>query len=169
MIKFLTGIILVQAGTCALLYAGFRGGVDNTQLMLTLGLLDILFCVLAGFWFSAMARRQYREALEALKEQHAREREELRVHAERQKARVVSKSQKQLLRETRRAHAAANLKVGVSFAVALAFGILMLSTQFITFGLLVLTTTGGGLIGWLARGKQLAVSGKKTRLPEKTG
>ena len=37
----------------------------------------------------------------------------------------------------------------------------MLYTQFVTFGLLILTTAGGGLAGYLARGKQAALARKK--------
>ena len=156
MIKFLVGILLVQVGTIALFYAVTRTGLENTQLILTIGLLEILFSVLAAFWFSSIARQRHRDELETVKEEHAREREKIRVNAERQKARIVNKSQKQLLKETRRAHAAANFKVGAAFAGALAFGGVMLYSQFVTFGLLILTTAGGGLTGYLARGKQIA-------------
>jgi len=156
MIKFLIGILLVQVGTIALFYAATRTGLENTQLILTIGLLEILFSVLAAFWFSSIARQRHRDELETVKEEHAREREKIRVNAERQKARIVNKSQKQLIKETRRAHAAANFKVGAAFAGALAFGGVMLYSQFVTFGLLILTTAGGGLAGYLARGKQIS-------------
>jgi hypothetical protein len=155
MLKFFGGVLVVQIVTIGLLFAVTRTGIEDTQLRLTIGLLEILFCVLAGFWFLSMARHRHRDELDSVKEQHAREREELRVHAERQKARVVNKSQKQLLKETKRAHAAANFKVTMSFAGALAFGAIMLYSQFVTFGLLILTSAGGGLAGYLARGKML--------------
>lgn len=158
MLKFLGGILVVQIVTIGLLFAVTRTGIEDTQLRLTIALLEILFCILAGFWFSSMARHRHRDELDSIKEQHAREREELRVHAERQKARVVNKSQKQLLKETRRAHAAANFKVTMSFAGALTFGAIMLYSQFVTFGLLILTSAGGGLAGYLARGKMMEKS-----------
>jgi len=161
MLKFLVGIILVQLVTLALFFAVSGTGLDNTQLMLTIGLLEILFSVLAAFWFSSIARQRHRDELETVKEEHAREREKIRLNAERQKSRIIDKSHKQILKETRRAHAGANLKVGASFAGALALGAFMLSTQFVTFGLLILTTAGGGLAGYLARGKQIALTGKK--------
>jgi len=164
MMKFLIGIILVQTGTIALFYAATKAGLDNTQLMLTIGLLEILFSVLAAFWFSSMARQRHLSDLESVKESHAREREKIRVNAERQKARIISKSQKQLLKETRRAHAMANFKVGAAFAGALVFGSIMLYSQFVTFGLLILTTAGGGLAGYLAKGRQVTLARKKERL-----
>lgn len=161
MLKFLGGVIVVQAVTIALYFAVTGTGLDNTQMMMTIGLLEIVFSVLAAFWFSSLARQRHQGELETIKEEHAREREKIRVNAERQKARVVSKSQKDLLRETRRAHAAANFKIGAAFAGALAFGGVMLYSQFVTFGLLILTTAGGGLAGYLTRGRMLARSLQK--------
>ena len=163
MLKFLVGIILVQCITIALFFAITRTDLDNTQLILSIGLLEILFSVLAAFWFSATARQRYLEELETVKETHAREREKIRVNAERQKSKIVSASQKQILKETRRAHAGASFKVGAAFAGALALGAFMLYTQFVTFGLLILTTAGGGLAGYLARGRQAALARKKKR------
>lgn len=156
MLKFFGGVVLVQLVTIGLFFAVTRTDLEDTQLRLTIGLLEILFSVLAAFWFSSMARQRHRDELETIKEEHAREREKIRVNAERQKARVVSKSQKQILKETRRAHAAANFKVGAAFAGALAFGAIMLYSQFVTLGLLILTTAGGGLAGYLAKGKMTA-------------
>lgn len=161
MLRFWTGIILVQLVTIGLFFAVTRAGLDNTQLMLTIGLLEILFSVLAAFWFSSIARHRHLDELETIKEAHAREREKIRVNAERQKSRIVSKSQQQILKETRRAHAGANFKVGAAFAGALAMGAVMLYSQFVTFGLLILTTAGGGLAGYLARGRQVALARKK--------
>lgn len=157
MLKFLPGIALVQCVTIALFYAVTRTGLDNTQLLLIIGLMEILFSILAAFWFASTARQRHLVELESVKEEHAREREKIRVNAERQKSKIVSASQRQILKETRRAHAGANIKVGAAFAGALAFGAFMLYTQFVTFGLLILTTAGGGLAGYLARGKQVAL------------
>ena len=161
MFKFLTGVVVVQLVTIALFFAVTQAGLDNTQLMLTIGLLEILFSVLAAFWFSAIARQRHQNELEALKEVHAREREKIRVNAERQKSRIISKTHRQMLKETRRAHAGANFKIGTAFAGALAFGAFMLYTQFVTFGLLIMTTAAGALAGYLGRGKQIALAEKK--------
>lgn len=161
MLKFLPGILLIQGVTIALFFAVMRAGLDNTQLVLTIGLLEILFSILAAFWFSAMAKHRHRDELETIKEEHAQEREKIKVNAERQKSKILSKSQKQILKETRRANAGANFKAGAAFAGALTFGGIMLYSQFVTFGLLILTTAGGGLVGYLARGKQFARTRKK--------
>ncbi len=161
MVRFFIGILLVQLVTISLYFAVTRVGLDNTQFMLTIGLLEILFSVLAAFWFSSIARHRHMDELETIKEAHAREREKIRVNAERQKSRIVSKSQQQILKETRRAHAGANFKVGAAFAGALALGVVMLYSQFVTFGLLILTTAGGGLAGYLAKGRQVFLARRK--------
>ncbi len=163
MAKFLFGVLLVQAVTIALFFAAMQAGLDNTQLVLTIGLLEVLFCVLAAFWFSAMARQRHQNELETLKEEHAREREKIKVHAERQKSRILSKSQKEILKESRRTQAAANFKIGAAFTGALLFGGIMLYSQFVTFGLLILTTAGGGLAGYLTRGRQIRLVQKKEK------
>ena len=161
MLKFWPGIILLQLVTLALFYVMGEIKLDVTQLLLTVGLVEILLSVLAAFWFAAIARQCHQDALETVKEEHAREREKIRVNAERAKTRIVNKSHKEMLKETRRAHAGANMKVGAAFAGALALGGLMISTQFVTFGLLLLTTAGGGLAGYMARGRQMALLGDK--------
>ncbi len=167
MVKFFLGILTVQLVTIALFFAVMQTGLANTQMILTIGLLEALFSVLATFWFSALARQRYHNELETLKEEHFKEREKIKVNAERQKSRILSKSQKEILKESRRTQAAANFKIGAAFAGALIFGGIMLYTQFVTFGLLVLTTAGGGLAGYLTRGRQIALARKKNkhRLP----
>ncbi len=163
MVKFFFGILLVQSVTIALFFAAMQAGLDNTQLMLTIGLLEALFSILAAFWFSSIARQRHRDELAGIREEHAREREKIKVNAERQKARILSKSHKEILNESRRSQTAANLKIGAAFAGALLFGGIMLYTQFVTFGLLVLTTAGGGLAGYLAKGRQIALVRKKEK------
>ncbi len=161
MLKFFFGTLLVQLVTLALFFAVTRSGLDNTQLMPAIGLLELLFTVLMAFWFSALAKQRFQDELDNIRESHARERENLKINAERQKARVINKSHKELLKQTRRAHAAANFKIGAVFTGALAFGAVMLYSQFVTFGLLILTTAGGSLAGYLARGRQIALAKKK--------
>ncbi len=165
MLKFWPGIILLQLVTLVLFYLmselELEIDLGASQLWLTIGLVELLFSVLAAFWFASIARQCHQDELETVKEEHAQEREKIRVNAERAKTRIVNKSHKEMLKETRRAHAGANIKVGAAFAGALALGGIMISTQFVTFGLLLLTTAGGGLAGYLARGRQMALLGNK--------
>jgi Flp pilus assembly protein TadB len=126
----------------------------NDSLLLSLIVLELVFILLIAFWFSALARQQAAAETEALKEAHAKEREKLRVNAERQKNKLADQKHKELLRETKRAYAAANLRAGSTVIALLLLGGVMLYTQLFTFGSLLLTAGGSGLLGYLARVKQ---------------
>ncbi len=89
-----------------------------------------------------------------LKEAHAHEREKIRVNAERAKLRATREAQKQVEKEIRRTSAKANFKVGAAVTGAIGLGGLLVLTQFITLGAMVLTTAGGTLGGYLLRYKQ---------------
>lgn len=89
-----------------------------------------------------------------LKEAHASEREKIRVSAERAKLRATKEAQKQVEKEIRRTSAKANFKVGAAVTGAIGLGGLLVLTQFVTLGAMVLTTAGGTLGGYLLRYKQ---------------
>jgi hypothetical protein len=57
-----------------------------------------------------------------LQDRHAREREQILLDAERDKANTVAASYKKIEQETRKAHARANFKVGLAFAAAAGVG-----------------------------------------------
>lgn len=89
-----------------------------------------------------------------LKEAHASEREKIRVNAERAKLRATKEAQKQVEKEIRRTSAKANFKVGAAVTGAIGLGGLLILTQFVTLGAMILTTAGGTLGGYLLRYKQ---------------
>ncbi len=153
MLRFLPGIILLQLATAAVIYALLNAPLEGNPLFVV-ALLGLILSVLTAFWFGSIAKHMHKDALAKTIDKHAKERETIRVNAERQKTKLVKDSQKQITRETNRAHAKANLKVGAVFAAAIGAGGLMLFTQFVTIGLLILTTSGGALVGYLTRLKQ---------------
>ena len=153
--RFFFAVFLIQLVTIGLFYAAVQAGLDNRQLILTIGLLELLFTLLTSFWLSSLARQHHQEQLDAINEAHAREREEIRVHAERQKTRFVNRKHRELRKNQRRIEAGANLKIGAISAAAILFGVTMLSAQLVTFGLLILATTGGTLAGYLIRARQI--------------
>lgn len=155
MIKFLPGIVILQAITAGLTYLLVTGGpTSENHLFFALIALDIAFILLMALWFSSLARQNNFAAMESLKEAHAKEREKLRVNAERQKNRLANKKHKEILKETKRAYRMANIKAGsVVIGLVLLGGVLVYS-QFIAFGSMLLTAGGGGLLGYLARAKQ---------------
>lgn len=153
MLRFLPAIILIQLATAAVIYALINAPLEGNQL-LVIALLGLIISVLAAFWFASIAGHLHNDTLAKTQEKHAQEREAIRVNAERQKSRIVKDTQKQITKATNRAHAKANFKVGAMLAAAIGAGGLMLFTQFLTIGLLILTTSGGALAGYLTRLKQ---------------
>ena len=109
---------------------------------------------LTAFWFGSIAANQRKDAISRLKEDHAKERETIRVNAERAKTRLVKQTQQKAMQEVRRSSRQSNIRVGLGFAAAAGLGSLLLLTQFVSVGLLVLTTAGGGLGGYLLRLRQ---------------
>lgn len=145
---------MVQAASVALVLIA---GIDARDLnsWLPIGLALGIIGVVAAFWFATVAAHLRRDESERLRADFAREREDLRVKAEREKTRLVRKSNKTLVSETRRAESRANRKVAVAVGAASAVGLLMMLTSFMTLGLLVLTGAGSALGGYLAGRKWL--------------
>lgn len=152
MIKYLLGLLLLQFITVVLtvLYSDNLTGVG----LLKLGIPLVIIALLAAFWFQSLSENRVNDQLARLKEQFAREREKIRVNAERAKTRVVKDAQKQIASEARRTHAKANFKVGAAFAGVVGAGGLMLLTELLTLGIMTLTTAGGALGGYLYRAKK---------------
>ena len=154
MLRFLAGILIVQVASVALvLVAGIDAGDLGAWLpiLLALGIIGLV----AAFWFATVAAQLHRDEVERMRADFAREREDLRVKAEREKTRLVRKSNKTVASETRRAESRANRKVAVTVGAASAVGLLMMLTSFMTLGLLVLTGAGSALCGYLAGRKWL--------------
>jgi Flp pilus assembly protein TadB len=149
MLRFLFGILLVQAATAGLvLTAGidlsdWRGSLPTLIAIVTVG-------VVAAFWFATVAGNLRRDELERLRASFARQREDLRVKAEREKTRLARQSRKTLDSESRRAESRANRKVAVTVAGASALGVVMIFASSLALGLSLLTGAGGAVAGYLA-------------------
>ncbi|MCK5354389.1 MAG: hypothetical protein KAJ63_04675 [Methyloprofundus sp.] len=189
MSKFLPGIIFVQLVTSGLVLMAFNWSHDF-QLMIVIVVITLLSGVLAAFWFASIARNLYiddqatllqrhaqdRESMlkeserekadviketSELREQHARDRERILLDAERDKANTVAESYRKIVEESRRAHAKANFKVGLAFAAAVGAGGVMIFSQLITVGAMVLVASGSGLGGYILRARHEQISRKK--------
>lgn len=152
MLKFLPGIMLLQAITVALVLIAPTDLVDWGWFRLIIPV--VIVGLLTAFWFGAVAAHQRKDEISRLQENHAREREALRVNAERAKAKVVKQAHQETMQEVRRTSTQANIKVGMAFAGMAGIGGLLLLTQFMTLGLLTLTTAGGALGGYVLRIRQ---------------
>ena len=150
--KFVVGLLLIQGTAGLLVYAALRS--DHLEVWLLLGALAVVISFFAAFWFVSIASHSRKDALARVRESFSREREQIRVKAEREKTKVIKRSQEEIAKERSRVQNKANFKVGASLAAAAGLGVLMLLTQFVTVGLLTLTTAGGALGGYLFRARQ---------------
>ena len=164
MLKYLPGILIVQAATAALVFASLKS--DDSQLLMAIGALALTINLVTAFWFASIAGHARKDAIARVRDEYARERESLRLDAEREKSQLMKESHEHITRQTNRAHARANFKVGAAFAGIMGAGVLMIFTQFLSLGLLTLATGGGALAGYLARLKQdyTALRGQKPPL-----
>jgi len=189
MFKFLPGIIFVQLLTSSLVLMAFNWSYDF-QLIIVIVFIALISAILAAFWFASIARNLYiddqaellgrhaqdRESIlkeserekadvikekSQLKEQHARERERILLDAERDKADTIAESYQKIALESRKAHAKANFKVGVAFAAAVGAGGIMIFSQLVTVGAMVLVASGSGLSGYIIRARHERISRKK--------
>jgi hypothetical protein len=189
MFKFLPGIILIQIVTCGLMLTAFNWSHD-IQLIIVIGVIALISAILAAFWFSSIARNLFndeqtymmqrhvkdRESIlkqaeqekssiakekSELQNQHARERERILLDAERDKANTIAESYQKIEKETRKAYSKANFKVGLAFATAAGAGGVMIFSQLITVGVMLVVASGSGLSGYLLRAKHERLSRKK--------
>ncbi len=154
--KFLTGILLVQIATGILVVVALR--TESREMWLLFALLAVTLCLLTAFWFASIISHARRDAVSQVREGFSREREKIRVRAEREKSKVIEKSHQQIIKDRSRTQAKANAKSAALFAGVLALGGIMVFTQFFTFGLLLMTTAGGALAGYLMRSRQIFLS-----------
>jgi hypothetical protein len=151
--KFLTGILLVQIATGMLVVVALRS--DHPEIWLLCGLLALTLGLLTVFWFSSITSQVKKEVRAQIREEFSREREKIRVRAEREKSKLMEKSHQRIIKERSRTRTQANLKSGALLTGVLGLGGILIFTQFFTVGLLLMMTAGGALAGYLMRSRQL--------------
>ncbi len=152
MLKFIPGILLLQIITIALVLIAPAELENWGWLRLLIPILIAGF--LTAFWFGSIAAHQRKDEISRLNAYHTKERENIRVNAERAKTKLVKQAQRKTMQEVRRSSARANIKIGLAFAGAAGLGGLLILTQFMSLGWLTLTTVGGALGGYLLRIRQ---------------
>jgi len=162
MFKYLMGILIIQTATVAMTLAAIKSG--DHELWLAVLLLGLLIALVTAFWFASIAGHAKKDALANAKDEFSKEREKLRVNAERQKTRLMRKSHEEIRKETNRAHAKSSFKLGAGFIGIVAAGSLMIFSQLLTLGLLTLAVGGGALGGYLMRVRQESLSRNKEAL-----
>jgi len=159
MLKYLLGLLIIQTATVAMTFAAIKS--DDQELWLAVLLLAFIISMVTAFWFASIASHAKKDALASAKDEFSKEREKIRVNAERQKTRLVRKSHEEIRKETNRAHARSSFKLGAGFIGIVAAGSLMIFSQLLTLGFLTLAISGGALGGYLLRARQEIVSRQK--------
>jgi hypothetical protein len=157
--KFLVGILLAQIITVVLVLAGVRMGQEETWILFSL--LALVTGLLAALWFASIASQVRKDAIARVREDFFRQREKIRIRAEREKTKVIKRSHQQIIKETSRVRSKANFKTSAAFLGVMGLGAIMLFTQFVTVGLLTLSTAGGALVGYAVRVRQNYLSNKR--------
>lgn len=175
MFRFLPGVLLVQLVACALLWLNLDAiSAEGQSLMAWARFLIPLLVValVTAFWFGALSRHLADDRIAAQQAEFAKEREKLKVAAERSKTRVIEKSQKEITKQAKRSQAKASFKVGAAITGVVAFGVFMTFTQFALMGLMLLGGAGALLGGYAfkLRGRNKALVGDDNpQLIEKRG
>jgi hypothetical protein len=159
MLKYLPGILIIQVATVAMTLAVIKSA--DHELWLAVLFLALIIGLVSAFWFASIASHAKKDALANAKDEFSKEREKLRVNAERQKTTLIRKSHEEIRKETNRAHARSSFKLGAGFVGIVAAGSLMIFSQLITLGLLTLAVGGGAMGGYLMRVRQEVVSRRK--------
>lgn len=162
MLKYLLGILIIQAATVAMTLAAIKS--DDQELWLAVLLLALILGLVTAFWFASIASHARKDALANARDEFSKERERLRVNAERQKTRLLRKSHEEIRKETNRAHARSSFKLGAGFIGIVAAGSLMIFSQLLTLGFLTLAVGGGALGGYLIRVRQEVVARQREAL-----
>jgi len=142
-LKFFLAIVFIQIITITLIYISPTRLNDIDYLRLTIPLLFI--AMLMAFWLNSLAGHGKKDVVDKMKDSFAKEREEIRVKAE-----------KNIAKEAKVTHAKANFKVGAAFAGVVGVGALFILAQMMTAALLTLSAAGGAAGGFYWRGKHLS-------------
>jgi len=151
-LKYLIGVLFVQGVTVLLVVTAYRTDLERTGLLFLL--LNLGIGTLTAFWFTSMAEGVRKQALSRAKEGFAREREKIRVRAEREKAKEIKSNRQRVSRQSQRMRMSGNLKTGMLLGGVAGLGAVLALTQFITLGLLTLSTAGGAAVGYGLRARR---------------
>lgn len=150
LVKYFIGVSLVQGLSVLLVLTWLHAGA-GTDVALTLAALGLLSGLFAALWLSSLARGANNEALLRAEATLAQEREKHRRVTERERNKATESARKTLHREFARDKTRNNLKMGGAVAGMAGLGTLLLLTQFMSLGILLMSSSGGALAGYLLR------------------
>lgn len=150
--QYFFGIVIAQIAIFSLML--LNSGILTSESLLRIAIPALFIALVIAFWFSSIAKHHSKDVVNKVKDKFATEKEKLRVNAERSQARVRKEAQKEIVKETSKAHAKANFKVGASFIGVMGVGALFVMAQMMTAGLLVISAASGAMGGYYLREKR---------------
>ncbi len=153
MYRFLPAILILQIITVGLTILAVNR-IEDRVLVLATGVIAFGFAIIATLWFGTIARRMNERVLSRLESAYRSKQEKLKLKSDRQYTRAQKQNDKHLQRESRRIQGRANRKVTIAMGAVLGLGGLMLFTQFLTAGILMICSAGGVGAGYLMRVRQ---------------
>ncbi|HSM28493.1 MAG TPA: hypothetical protein VK855_10365 [Thioalkalivibrio sp.] len=152
LLKYLLAVALVQGMTVLLLFAWWHTG--STDVALTLAALGLAAGFFAALWLASIARGDRQEALLRAEADLIRERERNRHRTERERSKAAESARRQVQRETRKVKNRSTVRLGAAVAGIAGLGTVLLLTQFLSLGVLLISSSGGALAGYLLRMRQ---------------
>lgn len=144
--RFLIGTLVLQALTALMTYTALQTDLAMTwPLFVALGASS---GVLVTLWFESIAGRVSDKVLSRAQQRHSREREKIRLEAARQRAKLTVKQTKI------KGNAGIKLRTGLAVGGMVGVGVAMMLAQFMTLGLLTVSTAGGAALGYGVRVRQ---------------
>jgi diadenosine tetraphosphate (Ap4A) HIT family hydrolase len=152
LLRFLLVTVLVQGLTAAQLLMAWRW--EQPQARLALAAFAASTALLATLWLASLATHAARESTARASARLALERERAQARAESERVKLLADGERRVARERRRADARANRKALMGGVGLAAVGAVMVLSQFVTLGLLALSSAAGGVGGYLLRARQ---------------
>ncbi|MBK1642582.1 hypothetical protein CKO12_11985 [Chromatium okenii] len=151
-VRFLVGILLLQAVTVLLIYTALQTNWQVTWPLFT-GL-GAAIGFLAALWFNTIVYAHRSRAVSKITERFSKEREKIRVKAEQQRAKDGRSNERLAAKARTRPAMGMSLKTGVIVGGTVGLGVAMMVAQFMTLGLVTLTAVGGAALGYTVRSRQ---------------
>ena len=159
-VKVVVGVLLLQLVTVLLVIVALRSN-DLWRDGPLFVLVGAIMGLLAAFWFSSIHSGHRHVAVAEAREGFSREREKIRVKAEKEKARLMVNSEKKVARERGSGGGIGfSRKNGVAVLGVVGVGAVLLVSQFLTLGLAALAAAGGSVVGYKMRGFQEKNTGR---------
>lgn len=151
--------VLIQVAATAVTLGVFNVGTRDAWIAAAIYL--IISSFIFSYWIKLLSDTRIKDSIAHEREKYLAERERIKIQAEREKFDMLRDTHKLVSREAAKASTRANTKIGLIAAVAVAGGVMLIAAQMFALGILILSTAGGGLGGYLMRLRQEKANNEK--------